>query len=440
MYDLTTTLLGPVDLTAQQIRDAFLKYGQPQVSAETLRAFSEAVVAVSGLLGLRTSLLAGQAAHETNWLQFGGDVLPAQNNFAGLGTTGGGVRGASFATPFDGVLAQGVHHLGYTLGDPSHWPVHLLQYAYADPRLTLLLGTEGAGKVKRIGDYVNGRWAYTSSIPVGSLANGYARAIVEKANLIQEVPVSTTQTTPNLTPPRWSDRRKDCARHDGYAHAMDARMIFHHITSPPAGSITPSNPAPSREYLIGNGDTNGPSASFHLARDGVLTYIVDLAHAPWTQGINFTDPSSPSYFPRGINPRTGRPVYDTTHPIISSAMQTNRSPNTIGWSIEIEGYDADDITASQWAVLPILDAWLCQRGGFSPRAHTTLVGHYQVDNVNRPNCPGFSEENWARLERAVALLYAGAVSPGVVVTGLEQALALGLTLPQGVYVITGGVA
>jgi hypothetical protein len=442
MYTLTTTLLGPVDATPEEIRAAFLKNGRPKVSEAALAAFCQAVVAVSRLTGIRTKVLAGQSAHETNWLQFTGDVLPAQNNYAGLGTTGGGVRGHSFATPLDGMIAQGVHHLGYILGDPANWPEDLRKYRGADPRLDKVLSSGSAGLVKRIGDYTNGRWAYSSDKPVGTLENGYARAIVAAANAIQEIPVSTTQPTPNLPkllPPRWVDRRKDCSRFDGYAHPMEPRMIFHHITSPPAGSIAPGRPAPSREYLIGPGQ-GGPSASFHLDRDGVLTYIVDLTHSPWTQGINFTDPTAPSYFPRGINPRTGKPVYDTAHPIIAAAMQANRSPNTIGWSIEIEGYDADDITAAQWAVLPALDAWLCQQGGFSPRAQVTLVGHYQVDNVNKLNCPGFTPENWARLERAVAALYQGPAAPNNAITGLEQALAAGLSIPEGIYRISGGVA
>jgi len=48
--------------------------------------------------------------HETNWLKFGGDVQPRQNNFAGLGVTGGGVAGLSFPDVRTGALAH-VQHL-----------------------------------------------------------------------------------------------------------------------------------------------------------------------------------------------------------------------------------------------------------------------------------------------------------------------------------------
>lgn len=61
-----------------------------------------------------------QMALETNFLSFRrsngrrGDVLPGQNNFAGLGTTGGGVRGDSYPDASTGVLAQIQHLVVYS--------------------------------------------------------------------------------------------------------------------------------------------------------------------------------------------------------------------------------------------------------------------------------------------------------------------------------------
>lgn len=40
--------------------------------------------------GVKADLAFLQAMHETNWLKFTGAVKPGQNNFAGLGTAGGG--------------------------------------------------------------------------------------------------------------------------------------------------------------------------------------------------------------------------------------------------------------------------------------------------------------------------------------------------------------
>jgi hypothetical protein len=60
--------------------------------------------------GVNQTLALVQMLHETNWLKFGGDVQPQQNNFAGLGVTGGGVPGLSFPDVRTGALAH-VQHL-----------------------------------------------------------------------------------------------------------------------------------------------------------------------------------------------------------------------------------------------------------------------------------------------------------------------------------------
>ena len=64
--------------------------------------------------GVRQDLAFAQALVETGFFRFGGDVKPEQNNFCGLGTTGGGVKGAHFKTPEIGVRAHIQHLLAYT--------------------------------------------------------------------------------------------------------------------------------------------------------------------------------------------------------------------------------------------------------------------------------------------------------------------------------------
>ena len=60
--------------------------------------------------GVNQTLALVQMLHETNWMRFGGDVKLRQNNFAGLGVTGGGVAGLSFPDVQTGALAH-VQHL-----------------------------------------------------------------------------------------------------------------------------------------------------------------------------------------------------------------------------------------------------------------------------------------------------------------------------------------
>ncbi len=72
-------------------------------------------------LGLRWDYAFFQMLVETNSLKYTGDVHVSQNNFAGLGATGGGVRGESFSTVSDGVRAHLEHiamYAGKYIPDP----------------------------------------------------------------------------------------------------------------------------------------------------------------------------------------------------------------------------------------------------------------------------------------------------------------------------------
>lgn len=60
--------------------------------------------------GVRGDAAFCMACKETGFFRYGGDVKPEQNNYCGLGATGGGVAGASFATKRLGVRAN-IQHL-----------------------------------------------------------------------------------------------------------------------------------------------------------------------------------------------------------------------------------------------------------------------------------------------------------------------------------------
>ena len=72
-------------------------------------------------LGIRWDYAFFQMLLETNYLKYTGADNPKQNNFAGIGTTGGGVRGNSFPDVSSGVLAQMQHLVAYSgerVGNP----------------------------------------------------------------------------------------------------------------------------------------------------------------------------------------------------------------------------------------------------------------------------------------------------------------------------------
>ena len=96
----------------------------------------------AGREGVRQDLAFAQALVETGFFRFGGDVKPEQNNFCGLGTTGGGVKGAHFKTPEIGVRAHIQHLLAY-----SFHSQHSLPYSH---NFFTIIRTHGPGTVQFI--------------------------------------------------------------------------------------------------------------------------------------------------------------------------------------------------------------------------------------------------------------------------------------------------
>jgi hypothetical protein len=97
--------------------------------------------------GINYDIAYSQMCLETNFLRFGGDVKPNQNNFAGLGAVGGGSEGASFPSARIGVRAQIQHLKAYANTEP-------LVQAVVDPRFNFV--TRG---IAPLVDQLSGRWA-----------------------------------------------------------------------------------------------------------------------------------------------------------------------------------------------------------------------------------------------------------------------------------------
>src|SRR5215467_11038857 len=97
---------------------------------------------------------------ETNYLSYRtgsgrwGDVDPRQNNFAGIGTTGGGVPGDSFPDVSTGVLAQMQHLLAYS-GERVKSPLAPRTRAKQDD---IIEQSAALGRPVRFDDLTN-RWA-----------------------------------------------------------------------------------------------------------------------------------------------------------------------------------------------------------------------------------------------------------------------------------------
>ena len=71
-----------------------------------------------------------QTMKETGWLQYGGDAKIEQYNFAGLGTTGGGVEGNTFKNVRTGVRAQIQHLKAYATDEKLNKKCVDIRYKY----------------------------------------------------------------------------------------------------------------------------------------------------------------------------------------------------------------------------------------------------------------------------------------------------------------------
>jgi hypothetical protein len=163
MNDLSTTIIGPPDANDAQIIAAVHSHGVPAINAAKVKEFAAAVVFRAAEFGIRTSVLGGKTLQETGGLQFTGDVDPEQNNFGGIGTVGGGVKGVSNPTIDYGILQVCIHFMAYVFGHPDNWPPNVRKYAYVepliDPRMWLVINGDYAGEIKQIRDLGGGAWA-----------------------------------------------------------------------------------------------------------------------------------------------------------------------------------------------------------------------------------------------------------------------------------------
>lgn len=110
--------------------------------------------------GVRPELLYAQVMIETGNLRFGGDVLPEQCNFGGLGATGNGVRGLSFDTVLKGLRAQALHLRAYAGYEPL--TVDPSKAQEVDPRYGAWILAKKANIIRKLA----GTWAMDKNYAV----------------------------------------------------------------------------------------------------------------------------------------------------------------------------------------------------------------------------------------------------------------------------------
>ena len=107
-------ILGPAEVPQRQMV-LFLERRNPKAKLNcTPTELVSYYYEEAGREGVRPDIALCQAFKETGFFNYGGDVLPEQNNFCGLGALGNKVRGAKFESPRLGARAHIQHLLAYT--------------------------------------------------------------------------------------------------------------------------------------------------------------------------------------------------------------------------------------------------------------------------------------------------------------------------------------
>jgi hypothetical protein len=147
-----TPIFGAAEITKEQMVSFIRRHNPlPQISV-ALEELVELYWEEAGHEGIRPDLALAQAILETGFFRFGGDVLPSQNNFAGIGTTGGGSRGATFESARHGVRAHIQHLLAYTTTREPLKPI-------VDPRYELVRSLPQYFAQCQSWESLGGKWA-----------------------------------------------------------------------------------------------------------------------------------------------------------------------------------------------------------------------------------------------------------------------------------------
>lgn len=179
--------IQPVNPNHPSVQGDTAIQGKPFITGVLLDAFVQTInpsapqigdlyVQLSYSYHIRGDIAFAQAIHETDYFRFTGVVDRKQNNFAGIGATGGDEQGASFKTEKEGVLAQLQHLYAYSSTKPLP-----NDYPLVDPRFQLV--KRGSAKTWK---ELNGKWAVPGDHYGQSILNIYKRILDFSAKKLED--------------------------------------------------------------------------------------------------------------------------------------------------------------------------------------------------------------------------------------------------------------
>jgi hypothetical protein len=143
---ISAVIVGSGHLRAETMKKV-LKMHNPKLSDAKSNAIIQAYIKECRTENINHDIAFTQMCLETNYLKYGGQVHATQNNFAGLGATDNGARGAKFRTLCDGVRAHVQHLKAYASKE-------MLKNPCIDPRFRFVK----RGSARTIYDLA-GKWA-----------------------------------------------------------------------------------------------------------------------------------------------------------------------------------------------------------------------------------------------------------------------------------------
>lgn len=171
-------IVGGSSVVAEQMATFVLNNNpKPELNCSILE-LANLFLEEGNIEGIRGDVAFSQAIIETGFFKFGGDVTKDQNNYCGLGTTGGGVKGAGFDSPRLGVRAQIQHLKAYASKEA-------LKQECVDPRYKLV--TKG---IAPNWEDLNGRWAVpgtTYGQDIIGVFNRIKSTVVIPEELVEEI-------------------------------------------------------------------------------------------------------------------------------------------------------------------------------------------------------------------------------------------------------------
>lgn len=189
-------ILGNAFSTAEQMA-SYLKSKNPNPKLTrkiSLLDFCKLWISECAKEGVRGDVAFAQACVETGHFTYGGDVKYTQNNFGGIGATGG-VPGCSFKSIEVGILAQAQRLKSYATKDDLNCPC-------VDPRRSAWFMNNRAGLAPNVED-LSGTWAvpgystklYSSLKEANKVKDAYGWHIIEIVETILKMPISKKEAT-----------------------------------------------------------------------------------------------------------------------------------------------------------------------------------------------------------------------------------------------------